>query len=124
LLVTLHGFAYEYPREGRRNPLFVLTTVAQKCFGVNLQGADRVSYFWLSRTAETMLRTSVHHVLMVHREVILMFSFNVFIQEMFADLGDLLCEITGFDSMSLQPNAGASGEYAGLMVIRAYHDVR
>jgi glycine cleavage system protein P-like pyridoxal-binding family len=43
---------------------------------------------------------------------------------MFADLGDLLCEITGFDSMSLQPNAGASGEYAGLMVIRAYHDVR
>ncbi|KAL6005904.1 hypothetical protein ACLOJK_039949 [Asimina triloba] len=42
-------------------------------------------------------------------------------QEMFKDLGDLLCTITGFDSFSLQPNAGASGEYAGLMVIRAYH---
>lgn len=43
---------------------------------------------------------------------------------MFDDLGDLLCSITGFDSFSLQPNAGAAGEYAGLMVIRAYHMVR
>ena len=42
---------------------------------------------------------------------------------MFDNLGDLLCTITGFDSFSLQPNAGASGEYAGLMVIRAYHKV-
>lgn len=42
---------------------------------------------------------------------------------MFNDLGDLLCTITGFDSFSLQPNAGAAGEYAGLMVIRAYHMV-
>lgn len=42
---------------------------------------------------------------------------------MFTDLGDLLCAITGFDSFSLQPNAGAAGEYAGLMVIRAYHMV-
>ncbi len=32
-----------------------------------------------------------------------------------------LCEITGFDACSLQPNSGAQGEYAGLMVIRAYH---
>lgn len=45
-------------------------------------------------------------------------------QEMFKDLGELLCTITGFDSFSLQPNAGASGEYAGLMVIRAYHQSR
>lgn len=45
-------------------------------------------------------------------------------QEMFDDLGDLLCTITGFDSFSLQPNAGAAGEYAGLMVIRAYHMAR
>ncbi|KAK1282413.1 hypothetical protein QJS10_CPB22g00760 [Acorus calamus] len=45
-------------------------------------------------------------------------------QEMFKDLGELLCTITGFDSFSLQPNAGASGEYAGLMVIRAYHLAR
>lgn len=42
---------------------------------------------------------------------------------MFNNLGDLLCTITGFDSFSLQPNAGAAGEYAGLMVIRAYHKV-
>ena len=33
----------------------------------------------------------------------------------------MLCEITGFDAMSLQPNSGAQGEYAGLMVIREYH---
>ncbi|VAH62614.1 unnamed protein product [Triticum turgidum subsp. durum] len=44
--------------------------------------------------------------------------------EMFDNLGDLLNTITGFDSFSLQPNAGASGEYAGLMVIRAYHKAR
>eukprot|EP00244_Chara_vulgaris_P000294 TRINITY_DN104_c0_g1_i2.p1 TRINITY_DN104_c0_g1~~TRINITY_DN104_c0_g1_i2.p1 ORF type:complete len:776 (-),score=182.60 TRINITY_DN104_c0_g1_i2:1777-4104(-) len=45
-------------------------------------------------------------------------------EEMFKDLADTLCEITGFDSVSLQPNAGASGEYAGLMAIRAYHQSR
>ncbi|XP_027368973.1 glycine dehydrogenase (decarboxylating), mitochondrial isoform X7 [Abrus precatorius] len=45
-------------------------------------------------------------------------------QEMFNNLGELLCTITGFDSFSLQPNAGAAGEYAGLMVIRAYHLAR
>ena len=35
-----------------------------------------------------------------------------------------LCVITGFDRVSFQPNSGASGEYAGLMVIRAYHNSR
>ncbi|KAL4349995.1 Glycine dehydrogenase (decarboxylating) [Arachis hypogaea] len=40
---------------------------------------------------------------------------------MFNNLGDLLYTITGFDSFSLQPNTGVAGEYAGLMVIRAYH---
>ncbi len=35
-----------------------------------------------------------------------------------------LCAITGFDAMSVQPNAGAQGEYTGLMVIRAYHRSR
>ncbi|MGE3151039.1 MAG: aminomethyl-transferring glycine dehydrogenase [Nitrospiraceae bacterium] len=42
-------------------------------------------------------------------------------QELCARLADWLAEITGFDSVSLQPNAGSQGEYAGLMVIRAYH---
>ena len=42
-------------------------------------------------------------------------------QQLFKDLNAWLCEITGFDAMSLQPNSGAQGEYAGLMVIRAYH---
>jgi glycine dehydrogenase len=35
-----------------------------------------------------------------------------------------LAEVTGFDAVSLQPNSGAQGEYAGLMVIRAYHESR
>ncbi|NVK86359.1 MAG: aminomethyl-transferring glycine dehydrogenase, partial [Cytophagia bacterium] len=43
---------------------------------------------------------------------------------MFNDLVDWLCEITGFADVSLQPNSGAQGEYAGLMVIRAYHESR
>lgn len=42
-------------------------------------------------------------------------------QQLFADLNTWLCEITGFAAMSLQPNSGAQGEYAGLMVIRDYH---
>jgi glycine dehydrogenase len=36
------------------------------------------------------------------------------------DLEDYLCKITGFDAVSLQPNSGAQGEYAGLMAIRGY----
>ena len=42
-------------------------------------------------------------------------------QIMLHELEEALCEITGFDGMSLQPNSGAQGEYTGLMVIRAYH---
>ncbi len=42
-------------------------------------------------------------------------------QEIFRQLEKDLCEITGFTAASLQPNSGAQGEYAGLMVIRAYH---
>ncbi len=42
-------------------------------------------------------------------------------QELFRQLEDRLAEITGCASTSLQPNAGSQGEYAGLMVIRAYH---
>ena len=38
-----------------------------------------------------------------------------------ADLSDKLCEITGYDAMSMQPNSGAQGEYAGLLTIRAWH---
>ncbi len=45
-------------------------------------------------------------------------------QIMFHELEESLCEITGFDGISLQPNSGAQGEYAGLMVIRAYHQSR
>lgn len=42
-------------------------------------------------------------------------------QEILAELASDLCEITGFDACAFQPNSGAQGEYAGLMVIRAYH---
>ncbi|MBM4159624.1 MAG: aminomethyl-transferring glycine dehydrogenase [Ignavibacteria bacterium] len=41
-------------------------------------------------------------------------------QEIFRELGDALCEITGFAAASLQPNSGAQGEFTGLMVVRAY----
>ena len=41
--------------------------------------------------------------------------------KMFSDLERMLSEITGFTGISLQPNAGAQGEYAGLMVIRKFH---
>ena len=43
---------------------------------------------------------------------------------LFADLERWLSEITGFAACSLQPNAGSQGEYAGLQVIRAYHEER
>ncbi len=44
--------------------------------------------------------------------------------QLIKDLEIWLCEITGFAAMSLQPNAGSQGEYAGLLVIRAYHESR
>jgi glycine dehydrogenase len=40
---------------------------------------------------------------------------------MIKDLSKKLCEITGYDAISMQPNSGAQGEYAGLMTIRAFH---
>jgi glycine cleavage system P protein (glycine dehydrogenase) len=42
-------------------------------------------------------------------------------QEIFKEIEQALSEITGFSAVSLQPNSGAQGEFAGLMVIRAYH---
>jgi glycine dehydrogenase len=45
-------------------------------------------------------------------------------QRLFRDLESWLAEITGFAAVSLQPNAGSQGEYAGLLVIRAYHESR
>lgn len=40
------------------------------------------------------------------------------------ELEQMLCACTGYDAVSLQPNSGAQGEYAGLLAIRAYHDSR
>ena len=45
-------------------------------------------------------------------------------QILFQNLEDWLAEMTGFAGISLQPNAGSQGEYAGLLVIRAYHESR
>ncbi len=45
-------------------------------------------------------------------------------QEVFNQLSDALAKATGFTAVSLQPNSGAQGEYAGLLVIRAYHEAR
>lgn len=44
--------------------------------------------------------------------------------KIFADLEAWLAEITGYDAVSLQPNSGAQGEYAGLLAIRGYHESR
>ena len=44
--------------------------------------------------------------------------------ELIAELEEMLCAATGFDAVSLQPNAGSQGELAGLLVIRAWHDSR
>ncbi len=43
---------------------------------------------------------------------------------MIEDLNKRLCQITGYDAMSMQPNSGAQGEYAGLLTIMAYHRSR
>ena len=45
-------------------------------------------------------------------------------QQLFKDLEHDLCEITGYDAVSLQPNAGSQGEFAGLLAIHAYHESR
>lgn len=45
-------------------------------------------------------------------------------QQLFEELEAMLCEVTGFDAVSLQPNAGSQGEYAGLLTIRHYHESR
>ncbi|MGI9406702.1 MAG: aminomethyl-transferring glycine dehydrogenase, partial [Hyphomicrobiaceae bacterium] len=42
-------------------------------------------------------------------------------RELIGDLSDKLCQITGYDAISMQPNSGAQGEYSGLLCIRAYH---
>ncbi|AUL51818.1 glycine dehydrogenase (aminomethyl-transferring) [Bordetella holmesii] len=44
--------------------------------------------------------------------------------ELIDRLSAALCEITGYDNISLQPNSGAQGEYAGLLAIRGYHQAR
>ena len=44
--------------------------------------------------------------------------------EMITELGDWLVNITGYDNISMQPNSGAQGEYAGMIAIRKYHESR
>lgn len=45
-------------------------------------------------------------------------------RKLIKELEQYLCEITGFDAVSFQPNAGSQGEYAGLLIIRRYHEER
>jgi glycine dehydrogenase len=45
-------------------------------------------------------------------------------QQLFKDLEYALCEVTGYDAVSLQPNAGSQGEFAGLLAIHSYHESR
>ncbi len=45
-------------------------------------------------------------------------------QQLAKELSKMLCEVTGYDEFSLQPNSGAQGEYAGLLAIQKYHESR
>ncbi|WP_295313860.1 aminomethyl-transferring glycine dehydrogenase [Roseobacter sp.] len=45
-------------------------------------------------------------------------------RELIDDLSDKLCDITGYDAISMQPNSGAQGEYAGLLTIAAFYRAR
>ncbi len=45
-------------------------------------------------------------------------------QQLFEELEEMLCAVTGFDAVSLQPNAGSQGEFSGLLTIRRYHESR
>ncbi len=45
-------------------------------------------------------------------------------QQLFTELERMLCACTGYDAVSLQPNSGAQGEFAGLLAIKAYHESR
>ncbi len=45
-------------------------------------------------------------------------------RELIAELEQMLCAVTGYAAVSLQPNAGSQGEYAGLLIIKAYHESR
>ena len=45
-------------------------------------------------------------------------------QQLFDELEEMLCELTGFNAFSFQPNAGSQGEYSGLLVIAKYHAIR
>jgi glycine dehydrogenase len=45
-------------------------------------------------------------------------------RRMIHELEQMMCAVTGYDAVSLQPNAGSQGEYAGLLMIRAYHASR
>ncbi len=45
-------------------------------------------------------------------------------RQLITELEDALCDITGYDKVSVQPNAGSQGEFAGLLAIRAYHRSR
>jgi glycine dehydrogenase len=45
-------------------------------------------------------------------------------REMIAEIEEMICACTGYDAASLQPNAGSQGEYAGLLIVRAYHASR
>jgi glycine dehydrogenase len=45
-------------------------------------------------------------------------------QQLITELEQMLCACTGYDAISLQPNSGAQGEYAGLLAIKSYHESR
>nr|CAD7433904.1 unnamed protein product [Timema monikensis] len=75
----------------------------------------------LNSTTE-MMPCSFRHFTDIHPFVPLEQSLGY--QQLFEELQQDLCAITGYDRISFQPNSGAQGEYAGLRAIRGYHEAR
>lgn len=72
------------------------------------------------------LNASVELQALSYRELSAMHPFSPMEQaqgylQLIEELDEMLCDLTGFDAFSFQPNSGAQGEYAGLLVIRKYH---
>lgn len=75
----------------------------------------------LNSTTE-MMPCSLSHFTDIHPFAPLSQSRGYF--QLFRELAKDLCEITGYDRISFQPNSGAQGEYAGLRAIQGYHMAR
>nr|CAD7447522.1 unnamed protein product [Timema bartmani] len=109
-------------------PLVVTPSLLPETWAANMSGCamaeDRGEgscTMKLNSTTE-MMPCSFRHFTDIHPFVPLDQSLGY--QQLFEELQQDLCAITGYDRISFQPNSGAQGEYAGLRAIRGYHEAR